>query len=183
MALLLFRPAELQAQWCRGDISQADSDCVSAMWVNRGWLKKTWYEVFNDCSEYGKVHVWVYRSNASPQWHTIAGTKVRRTNRAGHHVQKVHCCTNGGGDLCNMSDITAANCFRRWNDSPARTGDATCTITNDDQVTVTDDKKCKVEDASCDDGDGDTATSSITVKFGDFDEVSNCSGSLKVGEC
>ncbi len=192
LALLAFLTIGLHAgdalASCEGKVDHTDSDCLWARWLNKGAPYQSWYEVRNDCSEHGKVHVWLRRSGHNHHWHTLTGSnKVRRTNRSGYKVREVSCCPNTS-DLCNESDITKQGCIDKYKKSSAFW---TCTAGSlANNISVTDDKKCKIENMRC----NKTATDSnpdpgiehdvgITAKFGDFDDISNCDGHMKVGAC
>ncbi len=110
-------------------------------------------------------------------WLLTNGSKMKGGVHNDYDVQGIYCCQDSGDGLCNMSDITVENCAALFKESFAS---ATCRYGDDVGL---EDNKCKIARSCYNYDDGSYVWNSITVKFGDTNDLENCSGKLKVGRC
>ena len=181
---LLLLPENAEASQCsRAErVDHRNSECLYAWWKNRGLLKKSPFQVRNQCSEYGKVVAKVDLAWASDRTlHLI--NDLPRDGDTRHRIRSISCCSDIS-DLCNRSDVvTEEGCLARFRQSPASkkcwNASATAAISGDDY-------SCNVS-ADCEYFDWGKQRlqrhTSITVPWLELDDVNNCSGQLTRGMC
>ena len=179
---LLLLPENAEASQCsRGErVDHRNSECLYAWWKNRGLLKKSPFQVRNQCSEYGKVVAKVDLAWASDRTlHLI--DDIPRGGDTRHRIRSISCCSDIS-DLCNRSDVvTDEGCLARFRQSPAskKCWNASAAISGDDY-------SCNVS-ADCEYFDWGMQRlqrhTNITAPWLELDDVNNCSGWLTRGMC
>ncbi len=183
MALLAaaMLPTQAMAQMgfggCTGSdrVSHADADCLAASFRNKKWPTKNRYDARSTCADYGTVIALIDIKDLTDIEWTLKGSTTRRGSSL-NKIRGVYCCQDRADRLCNKSDATAANCLKLFKDSAAWD---TCGWGTDTEIKDT--TKCRIA-TTCQFGDR-YFWSEITVKFGDANDVNNCNGFLKLGDC
>ncbi len=177
-------PAMAQLGYCeKGDrIWHSDADCLKASWRNKKWPKRNRYDAQNLCSEYGTVVAKVdIEHHVDTTWYLTNGSKKGAGVHNDYDVKGIYCCPDLGDTLCNLSDITTERCKALFAESSAS---ETCRYGVGSGGTTEiklKGKKCEVT-RHCNNGRYYQWTS-ITVKFGDTNDLHNCGGNLQVGAC
>ena len=181
---LLLLPENAEASQCsRGErVDHRNSECLYAWWKNRGLLKKSPFQVRNQCSEYGKVVAKVDLAWASDRTlHLI--DDIPRDGDTRHRIRSISCCSDIS-DLCNRSDVvTDEGCLARFRQSPAS---KKCWNASASAAISGDDYSCNVS-ADCEYFDWGMQRlqrhTNITAPWLELDDVNNCSGWLTRGMC
>ena len=165
-------------------IDHDDANCLDAGWNNStNWAStgKVWAR--NECPEHGTVVAKVdIKGGKDKTWYLSDGDK----KSAGTNVlntREVSCCSDLS-DLCDTSEISADSCLDRFRESSANT---TC---KDISASVNDNRQCEFN-GECERVtlvSGTTSATlyeltSITVSWGEVEDLDNCYGVLTVGRC
>ena len=165
-------------------IDHDDADCLDAGWDNStNWLShgKVWAR--NECPEHGTVVAKVdIKGGKDKTWHLSDGDK-KSEGTSILNTRNVSCCSDLS-DLCDTSEISADSCLDRFRDSSANT---TC---QDMSASVNGNRQC-VFNGECERVtlvSGTTSATlyeltSITVSWGEVEDLDNCYGVLTVGRC
>ena len=165
--------------------SHEDADCLSADWgtsSSPSILYPIPVKTQNLCSDIGKVvariNTYPLSSGSSEEYYIEAlhdGTP--NVSYARNKIKGVYCCEDMG-QICSKSDVTAASCLDRFEDSFASD---TC---SNSSAAVNASYECVIT-ADCRIGgsNSETQTNSVAVRYGDVDNLCNNSGHLEVGGC
>ena len=181
---LLLLPENAEASQCSRSerVDHRNSGCLYAWWKNRGLLKKSPFQVRNQCSEYGKVVAKVDLAWASDRTLHL-NNDLPRDGDTRHRIRSISCCSDIS-DLCNRSDVvTEEGCLARFRQSPAS---KKCWNASASAAISGDDYSCNVS-ADCEFFDWGMQRrqrhTNITVPWLELDDVNNCSGRLTRGMC
>ena len=155
-------------------INHTQADCLEADWSNKDFPVKGKAHARNLCSEHGKIVVKIDRQVGNDwTWYLADGDK--RSDSGAYSIREISCCSDLS-DLCNESELNDSGCRDRFKASSA---DQTCV---DISAGFTGSSQCEIT-AECIRSAGNYRSTSITAKFREVKDLSNCNGDLKVGEC
>jgi len=165
--------------------SHEDANCLRADWgtsSSPSIVNPIPVTTQNLCSDIGKVvariNTYPLSSGSSEEYYIEAlhdGTP--NVSYARNKIKGVYCCEDMG-QICSKSDVTAASCLDRFEDSFASD---TC---SNSSAAVNASYECVIT-ADCRIGgsNSETQANSVAVRYGDVDNLCNNSGHLEVGGC